>query len=180
MTCLLKDSRFALRQLRRSSGFAAVAILTVFGIGATTAIFSIVEGVLLRPLPFPEPDRLVALGDVPEGVDLGGGTPGVTAPATIIYARDTRVFSGLGAYQPTSFELSGAGEPAQINASRLSASTFPVLGISPMIGRTGGRSGTGTTPLQHRAYFFVCGGGCAPGLSRHLQRHCIFRGPAHT
>ena len=74
MTGLLKDARFALRQLRRSSGFTAVAILTLaFGIGATTAIFSIVEGVLLRPLPFPNPDRLVALGDVPEGVDLGGG-----------------------------------------------------------------------------------------------------------
>ncbi len=137
MTGLIKDARFALRQLRRSSGFTAVAILTLaFGIGATTAIFSIVEGVLLRPLPFPNPDRLVALGDVPEGVDLGGGAPGVTAPGTLIYARDTRVFSGLGAYQQTSFELSGAGDPAQINASRLTAGTFPVLGISPLIGRT--------------------------------------------
>ena len=94
MTGLLKDARFALRQLRRSSGFTAVAILTLaFGIGATTAIFSIVEGVLLRPLPFPNPDRLVALGDVPEGVDLGSGAPGVTAPRHGRSMRGTRASS---------------------------------------------------------------------------------------
>ena len=71
------DIRHAMRQLRQSPGFTLTAVLTLaFGIGATTAIFSIVEGVLLRPLPFPAPDRLVLFGDVPEGVGAAMGTPG--------------------------------------------------------------------------------------------------------
>lgn len=130
------DIRYAVRQLRKTPGFTLTAVLTLaFGIAATTAIFSIVEGVLLRPLPFPEQDRLVLFGDLPEGVDAGDGPPNATAPAIRIYARDTRVFTGLGGYQQTGYELSGVGDPAQISASRLSASVFPTLGVSPVIGR---------------------------------------------
>ena len=131
------DIRYALRQLRKSPGFTLTAVLTLaFGIGATTAIFSIVEGVLLRPLPFPDPGRLVLFGDLPEGVGAAIGTPGATAPAIRIYTRDTHAFSGLGGYQQTGYELSGVGDPAQINASRLTASIFPALGVSPLMGRT--------------------------------------------
>ena len=131
------DIRHAMRQLRQSPGFTLTAVLTLaFGIGATTAIFSIVEGVLLRPLPFPAPDRLVLFGDVPEGVGAAMGTPGATAPAVRIYARDTHVFSGLGGYQQTGYELSGLGDPAQISTARFTASVFPALGVSPLIGRT--------------------------------------------
>ena len=101
-----------LRQLRRSPGFTLTAALTLaFGIGATTAIFSIVEGVLLRPLPFPDPSRLVVLADIVEGVSYDGDTPGVTAPGVRIYMRDTTAFSGLGSYQPSTYELSGIGDP---------------------------------------------------------------------
>ena len=83
MNNLWLDVRYALRRVRQTPGFTLTAVLTlVFGIGATTAIFSIVEGVLLRPLPFPAPDRLVMIGDIPEGVPAGGGPPSVTAPAT--------------------------------------------------------------------------------------------------
>jgi predicted permease len=136
MNRLWLDIRYALRQLRQSPGFTLTAVLTLaFGIGATTAIFSIVEGVLLRSLPFPAPDRLMIFGDVPEGVDAGSGPPNVTAPATRIYARDTRVFSGLGAYQQTGFELSGSGDPAQVRASRLTPGVLQVLGVSPLMGR---------------------------------------------
>src|SRR5277367_804358 len=116
MESLFQDLRYALRQLRKSPGFTLTAVLTLaLGIGATTAIFSIVEGVLLRPLPFPDQTRLVTLGDIIEGVDYGGGAPGVTAPGVRTYIRDTRSFSSLGGYQPSSYELSGQGEPAQIN-----------------------------------------------------------------
>ncbi len=137
MNNLWFDVRYALRQLRKAPVFTLTAVLTLaFGIGATTAIFSIVEGVLLRPLPFPQQDRLLLLGDIPEGVDVGGGPPNVTAPATRIYARETHSFTGLGAYRQTGFELSGINDPAQINASKLTANMFPVLGVSPRMGRT--------------------------------------------
>jgi putative ABC transport system permease protein len=136
MEALLQDMRYALRQLRKSPGFTLTAVLTLaFGIGATTAIFSIVEGVLLRPLPFPNPARLVALGDRLEGVKYGADTPGVTAPGIRIYMRDTRAFASLGGYQPSTYELSGLGDATQINAARLTASMFPVLGVSPLMGR---------------------------------------------
>ena len=136
MESLFQDMRYALRQLLKSPGFTLTAVLTLaFGIGATTAIFSIVEGVLLRPLPFPDPARLVTLGDILEGVKYGADAPGVTAPGIRIYMRDTRAFSSLGGYQSSTYELSGLGEPAEINAARLTASMFPVLGISPLMGR---------------------------------------------
>jgi putative ABC transport system permease protein len=131
------DLRFAFRQLRKSPGFTATAIsMLAFGIGATTAIFSIVEGVLLRPLPFPDSDRLVVLADRIQGADVGGnGEAGVTAPDIRAYTRDTRSFENLGGYTPVQYELSGAGEPAQVNASRLSNGVFPALEVHPLLGR---------------------------------------------
>jgi len=136
MKNLWLDIRFAFRQLRKTPGFALTALLTLaFGIGATTAIFSIVEGVLLRPLAFPDPERLVMFGDIPEGVDIGNNPPGATAAGALSYMRDMPVFTGLGAFQQTSYELSGSGDPAQVNASRLNASVFTVLGVLPALGR---------------------------------------------
>jgi len=133
---LVLDIRYAMRQLRKSPGFALTAILTLaFGIGATTAIFSIVEGVLLRPLPFPNQARLATLGDRLEGVEYGADAPGVTPHGIRIYMRDTHAFSNLGGYQSSTYELSGLGTPAQIKAARLTASIFSVLGVSPLIGR---------------------------------------------
>ena len=133
---MFNDLRFALRQLRKSPGFALTAVLTLaFGIGATTAIFSIVEGVLLRPLPFLNPGSLVVVGDTLEGVGDAFGGPQVTAPETIVYRRDTHSFTELGSFRQTGFELSGVGDPAQINATRMAAAMFPVLGVSPLMGR---------------------------------------------
>ena len=101
MEKFLFDLRFALRQLRKSPGFTATAVLMLaFGIGATTAIFSIVEGVLLRPLPFPNPDRLMVLADQLQGADVGGnGEAGVTVPDIRAYTRDTKGFAALGGYR---------------------------------------------------------------------------------
>jgi predicted permease len=136
MSQLPQDIRYALRQLRKSPAFSLTAVLTLaFGIGATTAIFSIVEGVLLRPLPFHDPAKLVTLGDTVEG-SLWGDELLVTGPEIPAYERDTRAFSSLGGYTQSGFELSGVGEPAQINASLLTASVFPTLGVQPLLGRT--------------------------------------------
>jgi putative ABC transport system permease protein len=136
MDSLLREVRFALRQLRKSPGFTLTAVLTLaFGIGATAAIFSIVEGVLLRPLPFANPAQLVTLGDRLEGVEYDNDSSGVTAPGVGFNMRDTTAFSGLGAYNDTTYEFSGAGDPATINATRLTASVFPTLGASPIMGR---------------------------------------------
>lgn len=138
MPNLPADFRFALRQLRTSPGFTLTAVLMLaFGIGATTAIFSIVEGVLLRPLPFPDSNRLMVLSDHLEGIKTPGGGDeiGVTVPDIIAYTRDTRSFDGLGGYQGAGFELSGNGDPAQVNASRMTAGVFKALGVSAQLGR---------------------------------------------
>jgi putative ABC transport system permease protein len=134
---VFRDLKIAVRHLSKSPGFVVTAVLMLaLGIGATTAIFSIVEGVLLRPLPFPQPNRLVILTDVIAGADVGGnGEAGVTIPDIRNYTRDTHSFTSLGGYQQTGYELSGLDEPAAVNATRMTGGVFPALGISPLLGR---------------------------------------------
>ena len=122
---LLLNLRLALRQLRRTPGFALTVVLTLaLGIGATTAIFSLVEGVLLRPLPFHDPGRLVTLNDALEGEGLGG-LQAVTSAEVGQYTRNTSSFASLGAYTGNGYELSGRGEPAQVNGTRMTGGVFP-------------------------------------------------------
>jgi putative ABC transport system permease protein len=131
------DLRIAIRHLLKSPGFTATAVLMLaLGIGATTAIFSVVESILLRPLPFPDPEMLMTLGDIIQGADVGGnaGAP-VTAPDIQAYTRDTHSFENLGGYTQNGYELSGVGEAAQVNGSRLSSGVFQVLGVAPLMGR---------------------------------------------
>lgn len=139
MNELFFDLRFVLRQLRNSLGFTLTAVfMLAFGIGATTAIFSIVEGVLLRPLPFPDSSRLMVLADCLQGVSVGvAGSceAGVTVPDIRAYTRETHSFTALGGYQYSGYELSGNGEPAQVNAARLTAGVFSALGVAPQLGR---------------------------------------------
>ena len=136
MKKLLADIRSALRQLRRSLGLTLTAVCTLaFGIGATTAIFSIVEGVLLRPLPFADPGRLVKVGDAIEGLDEQGDLMMTTCPGVRAYGRDTHSFTGVGGYTDGGYELSGLGQPARIRASRMTSNVFPILGVPPMMGR---------------------------------------------
>ncbi len=133
MRPLAQEIRFAFRRLRKAPGFTlAVTFTLALGIGATTAIFSLVEGVLLRPLPFSQPDRLVLLGD---HLAKRFNTPGVTAREIATYSSATRAFSAMGAYAGANFELSGTATPQQVSAARLTASMFPTLGVQPMLGR---------------------------------------------
>ena len=126
MQALFQDLRYALRQLRKSPGFTLTAVLTLaFGIGATTAIFSIVEGVLLRPLPFPDPARLVRSAIFWRAWDGCRRARRQPRPG---FASISATHTPSPAWAVTSiptYELSGSGEPAQINAARLTASMFP-------------------------------------------------------
>jgi predicted permease len=128
----IREIRLAFRRLRKAPGFALAVVLTLaVGTGATIAIFSLVEGILLRPLPFADPERLVLLGD-----HLGNGpnTP-VTAREISEYSNETKVFSSMGGYIGASYELSGGALPEMIDGSRLTAGVFPTLGVEPMLGR---------------------------------------------
>jgi predicted permease len=129
---LAQNLRLALRQLSKAPGFTLTIVFTLaLAIGATTAIFSLVEGVLLRPLPYKDPERLVLLGD------HLGGRPGMSVRAREIatYTSATQAFSSLGGYITASFELSGATQPEEINAERLNFAMFPTLGVQPILGR---------------------------------------------
>ena len=132
MRGLSQNLRFAFRQLRKAPGFTLTVVLTLaLGIGATTAIFSLVEGVLLRPLPFQDADRLVLLGD------HLGGRPGMSVRAREIatYSNAAQAFSSLGGYISASFELSSGAQPEEINAGRLNSAMFSTLGVQPILGR---------------------------------------------
>ena len=110
-------------------------LILALGIGASTAIFSLVDGILLRPLPFSHPDRLVLLGDH-LGSGPGTGYMGVTAREIATYSKATSTFAGLGGFITRTYELSGEAIPEVVHAARLSAGIFPTLGIQPIVGRT--------------------------------------------
>jgi len=128
-----KDVRYALRTLARSPGFTAVAVLTLaLGIGANTGLFSIVNGVLLNPLRYSEPDRLLALYSRTPTYDQSS----VSYPNYQDWVRENRSFSALAAYRPDDFNLTGMGEPERVPAEMVSASFFPLLRVQPVLGRT--------------------------------------------
>ncbi len=131
---LMQDLRYGLRTMRKSPGFTVVAVLTLaLGIGANTAIFSVVSAVLLRPLPYSEPDKLVMLW---ERHIREGSNNNAVAPADF---RDLRarnqVFTNIAAMFVISLNLSGGNEPERVTTGLVSASFFEVLGIKPMLGR---------------------------------------------
>jgi putative ABC transport system permease protein len=133
MYWLPQDLRLSCRQLIKKPLFTLTVVLTLgLGIGGTTAIFSLVRGILLRPLPFNHPDRLAVLGD-----HLGNSprTP-VTAREIATYASATEAFSDMGGYIDASYEVSGGATPELMNGARFTAGVFPTLGVSPILGRT--------------------------------------------
>ena len=134
METLWQDLRYALRMPFKNPGFTAVAVLTLaLGIGANTAIFSVINTVLLRPLPYKDPDRL---GMVWEDNTKGGYPRDTPAAANYVDWRDqNQVFESMAAMADQSFNLTGVGEPERIEGRRVSASLFPLLGVEPYLGR---------------------------------------------
>ena len=128
------DCHYGVRQLRKNPGFTAVAILTLaLGIGANTAIFSVVDTVLLRPLPFEDPSRLVVFH---EGVPkMGYPKMGFSPPDLAVFAREQKSSIAIGAFQNKHVNISGRGEPERVVAARVSSPLFPLLGVQPMLGR---------------------------------------------
>jgi putative ABC transport system permease protein len=137
MHTLLQDFRYGLRTLRKSRGFAAAAVLVLaLGIGANTAIFSVVNSVLLRPLPFPHPEQLVQVWHTPPQTSFPGMKEfAVSAANYLDWAADNHVFQRIAIYTWSSFNLTGTGEPQFVNARRVSSSFFPLLQAQPMLGR---------------------------------------------
>ncbi len=128
-----RDFRYGLRNLRRNPGFAVVAVATLaIGIGATTAVFSIVNGVLFEALPYQDPSELVLMFEHIAGLPTKFG---VSAPDFEVLRREARSFSGMAAYGNVEYELSGIGLSRRITGARVSPELFPVLGIAPAIGR---------------------------------------------
>jgi putative ABC transport system permease protein len=134
MTTLLQDLRFGARMLWKRPGFTAVAVLTLaLGIGANTAIFSLVNAVLLKPLPYREPERLVMLWEDATRIGFPQNTP---APANYVdWKAQTKSFEGMAATMYASFNLTGFGEPQKVDGNAVTADLFPVLGVRPALGR---------------------------------------------
>jgi len=132
MQTTLQDSRFGLRMLARNRGLTAVAMLALaLGIGANTAIFSVVNGVLLRPLPYPEPDRLVNFYENTRDYSQGS----VSYPNFLDWRRENRSFTDVAGYRGDNVILTGAGEPEHLPAEYVTAAFFSVLGVTPRMGR---------------------------------------------
>src|SRR5580698_10490834 len=129
---LLQDLRFAIRQLRKSRGFALTTILTLaLGIGATTAIFSLINAVLLRPLPFPEPDRLMSalMQDTTSGkLDV---THSLSYPDFFDWRARNHSFEALASFHNNDLSLTGLGTPRQLESQTVSSDFFRVLGVNP-------------------------------------------------
>jgi putative ABC transport system permease protein len=131
---LRQDVRYGLRNLRRQPGFTLVALTVLsIGIGASTAIFSIVNGVLLEPLPYADPQRLVTMFERFPGAPIDKF--GFSAPDFEFLRGAARSFAGMAAYRSTKYELSGIDRSERINAVRVSPELFGVLGVDPAIGR---------------------------------------------
>ncbi len=134
METLWRDLRFGARQLRKNPGFAAVAVLTLsLGIGANTAIFSFVNAILLRPLPYPEPERLVMVFE--NHPESGSHKDAAGAPVLGEWRRQTTVFEGLAGRGGETYNLTGEGQPENLRAATISANMFSLLGVRPMLGR---------------------------------------------
>jgi len=150
LTGLGQDLRYAFRTLRKSPGFTAVAVLALaLGIGANTAIFSVVNGVLLQPLAFPDASRLMNVFETSSEFSEAS----VAYPNYLDWRRENHSFTDMGVYRGSDFNFTGAGQPEQLSGKYVSASLFPVLGVTPLLGRS-------FLPDEDRQ-----GGGCSVMLS---------------
>src|SRR5437868_6681868 len=132
MSGFLQDLRYALRQLRRSPGFTAVAVITLaLGIGAATAIFSVVYGVLLKPLPYSNPDRIMAIFEISDN----GGRSRLADPNFDDFRDQNHSFEAMAKYSAYPSSISGGSQPSRSIVGHVSADFFSVFRVRPIVGR---------------------------------------------
>jgi predicted permease len=177
MNTFLQDLRYAVRMLAKPPSFAVIAILTLaLGIGANTALFSVVNAVLLNPLPYAQPSRLVALySRSPEFPHSS-----ISYPNFLDWVRDNRSFSSLAAFRQDNFNLTGMGEPERVRVEMVSASFFPLLGVNPVLGRAflSGEDQVGAAPVALLSGgFWESKFGAAPDI---IGRNITLNGKSYT
>ncbi len=134
MTSLLQDLRYAVRLLLRTPGFTLLTVLTLaLGIGANAAIFSVIDAVLLRPLPYPQPERLVRVFTQFQAMSFDRFW--ISAPEFLEYRQRSRSFEEIGAFTTGAVNITGREQPVRVTAALATAGLFPVLGVEPQIGR---------------------------------------------
>ena len=132
MNTLLQDIRYAMRMLAKNPSFMLIAVLTLaLGIGANTALFSVVNGVLLNPLPYAQPNELVAV--YTKSPEFGRSS--ISYPNFLDWQREQKTLTGLAAFRPDNMSLTGMGEPERVKSEMVSADFFSVLGVKPVLGR---------------------------------------------
>ena len=135
METLWQDIRYGFRMLWKNPGFTVVAVLALaLGIGANSTIFSFVNGILLRPLPYQQPERLVLLEETSKKEN--SASIGVSFPNFLDWREQNRVFEDIAAYVENSYTLVGGGEPEQVKGASVSSGLFEIVGVAPMMGRT--------------------------------------------
>ena len=128
----MQNLRYAIRVLFKQPGFTAIALVTLaLGIGANAAIFSVLDAVLLKPLPYPDPDRLLMVWEKPPGFPRNS----VAAANFLDWKSHNHVFEQIAARSAASFNLSGEAQPEKVSALRVSANYFDLLGVQPFAGR---------------------------------------------
>jgi putative ABC transport system permease protein len=174
LDAIAQDLRYALRAIRRSASFATVAVLLIaIGIGANATLFSIIHAVLLRPLPYPESDRLVWVGETRGDLPFSSANPGAVSYENFVdWRMQNTVFESIGAYQPTGGSPGAfliGGEPVRLEIQRMSADAFAALKVAPVIGRVFNndedrRGGTPSVVLSYRTWQERLGGQPVVGL----------------
>jgi predicted permease len=130
------DFRVTLRMIRTSPGFALTAILTLaLGIGSTTAVFSVVNAVLIRPLPYPAPDRLIGVWHSAQFQGIQSNNVRLSSTMYLTYSEHTETFADFGVWRTTRASVTGLGEPEQVPALVVTHGTLPAVGVPPMLGR---------------------------------------------
>jgi predicted permease len=174
LASLVQDLRYGFRTLRNAPGFTAVAMLALaLGIGANTAIFSVVNGVLLQPLAYPDPDRLTRIFETSPEFSASS----VSYPNYLDWRRDNRSFADMGIYRTDDFIFTGSGEPERLSGEYVSASLLPTLGVTPALGRRflpdEDRQGAGCSVMLHYGFWQRRFGGDPHILSRTLTLNAM-------